>query len=291
VSSNKHIKKPLLAATCEDLSSIKYPVAVTPKIDGIRCLIVNGKAVTRKLKPIPNNHIRTLIEKHGYEGMDGEIYIPNKSFNEIQSLVMTEDGTPYFEYIVFDLYSDASYVNRLLKLEQLQKILPDWIVPLFYKVVSTQAELEAKEQQYLRDGYEGIMIRDLDGPYKFGRSTVKQGILLKWKRFKDAEATVIGFVEKLHNNNEATVSELGYTKRSSHKVNLTPAGTLGALVVKAGDIEFSVGSGFDDETRQEIWDNQKKYIGKLVKYRYQASGMLERPRFPIFLGFRDERDT
>jgi len=284
------ILKPMLAVSVDDLSKITYPVLATPKLDGIRCLIVDGMAVSRKLKPIPNNFVRTYLEEHCLEGWDGELVVEGKSFNEIQSLIMSEDGEPDFTYEVFDWYSATTYEERIQDLKRLDN--DDKRVKfLFPKVIETIDQLLGYEVKCLDEGYEGVMLRAPQGLYKFGRSTLKQGWLLKLKRFKDAEAMVVGFVEKMHNGNEATVDELGHTKRSSHKANLIPAGTLGTLVVSTSDYEFGIGTGFDDAMRKTIWDNRDAYLGKLVTFKYQEAGMLERPRFPVFKGFRSEDDV
>ena len=52
------IEKPMLSATCKDSSQLVYPVLVTPKLDGIRCLVKDTGVVSRTLKPIPNKYIR-----------------------------------------------------------------------------------------------------------------------------------------------------------------------------------------------------------------------------------------
>jgi DNA ligase-1 len=136
------------------------------------------------------------------------------------------------------------------------------------------------------------MLRDPNGRYKFGRSTAKEGILLKVKRFSDAEAVIVGFEERMHNGNPATTDALGHTERSSHKENLTGRGDLGALVVKCElfESEFNIGTGFDDATRKEIWDNRETYLGKVVKFKYQTAGMKDVPRFPVYVGLRHEND-
>src|SRR3990172_7746708 len=36
--------KPMLSATVESIYNLKYPLLVSPKIDGIRCLVVGGVA-------------------------------------------------------------------------------------------------------------------------------------------------------------------------------------------------------------------------------------------------------
>src|SRR5437899_138139 len=91
-------------------------------------------------------------------------------------------------------------------------------------------------------GFEGVMLRKPDGPYKFGRSTVREGYLMKVKRFTQEEAVVVGYEEQETNLNEATKDALGHTKRSSHKAGKRPAGVLGALRVSNGHGEFSIGT-------------------------------------------------
>lgn len=290
------ITKPMLAATLEDISKIKYPIIASPKLDGIRCLKVNGKALTRKFKPVPNNFIRSYIEANVPDGFDGEIMIRDATFNQIQSGVMSEDGEPDFEYHVFDYVKDDvahPYQRRLTQLYAWATNNKDpRIITVSTSYINNEEELMKAESTYLAEGYEGLMFRSIESPYKNGRSTEREGYLLKIKRFSDSEAIVTGYDERLHNANEATIDELGHTKRSSHKANMIPDNTLGAFHVK--DIhtgqEFKVSTGMDDALRKSIWDNRDSYIGKLVKYKYQPAGQKDLPRFPVFLGFRDERD-
>ena len=143
----------------------------------------------------------------------------------------------------------------------------------------------------LKDGYEGLMLRDPNGTYKFGRSSVKENILLKVKDFMDDEAEIISFREKMINTNEATKDNFGRSKRSSSHEGLIPAGTLGGFILRRSDgVEFSCGSGLNDSIREMIWNNQAKYLGKLVKYKYMTTGVKDLPRHPVFIGFRDESD-
>jgi len=55
------ITKPMLAGKCTNKNNIKYPVLATPKLDGIGCLVIDGNAVSRTFKPIPNKYIRQEI--------------------------------------------------------------------------------------------------------------------------------------------------------------------------------------------------------------------------------------
>jgi len=295
------ITRPLLAATLEDINTLRFPVLATPKLDGIRVLKVDGKAVTRKFKPIPNTYIREMLEKYLPDGVDGEIMTPG-TFNDIQSKVMSFDGEPEFTFYAFDYVKDSltkPYKDRMLDmvngLESVVKnsTLPFSINLLTPVLVRTVDELLELESQCLEHGFEGVMIRQPDSKYKCGRSTPKEQILMKLKRFLDAEAIVVGFEEKMHNDNIQEKDEFGLSKRSHKKDGLVPANTLGALIVEdqKTKVRFGIGSGFDDAIKKEIWDNRDSYINKLVKYKYQSVGVKDAPRFPVFLGFRSKLDT
>lgn len=237
-------------------------------------------------------------------GVDGELITRDaegntKPFNELQGDIMRESGTPDFRYHVFDYVTTSlnePYKDRMVKLEALK--LPDFCHKLLPKLVSNAEELAKYEEEVLALGYEGAMVRSLNGPYKCGRATLNQAYLLKLKRFMDSEAIVVGFEELMSNQNEAEKDAFGRTKRSKALDGLVPAGTLGKFLVKEigntpwNGLEFSIGSakGMTKELRQEIWDNKEKYIGKIVTYKYQPHGVLNLPRLPIWKGFRDLRD-
>jgi len=286
------IKKPMLADTCEDPGLLSFPVLASPKLDGIRSLKIKGKAQSRKFIDIPNEHIQDMF-KALPNNLDGELMIKGGTFNQIQSAVMSEDGTPAIEYWVFDYVSSGIATPYHVRMQELEALdLPAWCVKVIPKLIHNVDELMKYEAECLAKGFEGIMVRSLEGPYKCGRSTVREAYLLKIKRFKDSEAIILDLQERMHNGNEAQKDAFGRTKRSSHKANLVPDGTLGKFVVRdlKSDVEFDIGTGMDDALRQEIWDHRKKYVGKIVKYKYQEAGMKDKPRFPVFLGFRDPRD-
>ena len=221
-----------------------------------------------------------------YGSLDGELIIEGKEFNEISSAIMSEDGEPDFKYVIFDalLEADYSYLQRF------------GFIPINNRIetvdIHNARELLVYETYCLDRGYEGVMIRSVDGKYKQGRSTVKEGILLKLKRFVDSEAKIIGFVEQMKNENEIEQDATGKNKRGRKKDFLVPKNTLGALEVVDihSGVEFEIATGFSDELRKRIWDNQPSYMGNLVKYKSQTQGALHKPRFPVFLGFRHEED-
>ena len=274
-----------------ELLYVKFPVLATPKIDGIRCTKINGQALSASHKPIPNTYIRELIENSSVpNGFDGEIITPGK-FHDVTSAVMRESGRPTFLWRVFDAVSDGVYKDRVQdvdiwfkshKCEFCDPVLPDQIRDF--------NELEEYENIALEQGYEGVCLRAFNSLYKNGRSTLREQGLLAIKRFTDAEAKVVGFEERMHNSNEAYQDEIGRTKRSSALKGQIGLGTLGALVVEDKGVTFKLGTGFDSALAQQVWDNQALYLGKLVKYKSFKHGAFEKPRHPVFLGFRDERD-
>lgn len=287
--------KPMLASPVDDLNLIKFPVLVSPKLDGIRATIQDGRVYSRTLKLIPNNHVQYLFGRPELEGLDGELILGEPTakdcFRKTTSAVMSIEGRPQIKHYVFDLHSNAPFYARFEQVRYPIKSNPNVLIVPHFDVDNLESLLEW-ETDFLIKGYEGLMIRSMNGPYKQGRSTLKEGYLLKLKRFLDSEAIVIGFEEKMTNDNPSVINELGYQSHSHCKDNLIPAGTLGALLVMdlKSDTEFSIGSGFDDATRQLIWNNQTFYRTKIVKYKYFPSGSKDKPRFPTFLGWRDVSD-
>lgn len=293
--------KPMLAGKVEDEAQLRFPLLASPKLDGVRAMVQNGKLVSRKLIAIPNKYVNTLFSYRWYEGMDGELILSGaecdaKGFQKTSSAVMSRDGKPNVIWYVFDRYEEESGAGFKQRLDDLRRHLREMhcanVVLLEHEYVHNVKELAQYERKCLKAGYEGVMLRDPDGLYKEGRSTSREGWLLKLKRFVDSEGEVIGFEERMHNGNPAQEDNLGHTKRSLHKANMEPMDTLGAIVVREAGTkrEFRIGTGFDDAQRKEIWTHRNRYRGRLAKFKYQDYGVKDKPRIPVFIGFRDRRD-
>jgi DNA ligase-1 len=290
--------KPMLA-TKVDLEKLRFPCYVSPKLDGIRCVIHNGVPLTRSLKEIPNKYIRNMLKQHAaqLEGFDGELVVGNhrspSCFNTTSSAVMRFDGEPDFKFMVFDVIGEGGWYDRWVKRHMLDINGDPHFVEYVEQVeVRNLEELNVLEELFTSEGYEGIMLRNPDGLYKFGRSTMREQYLMKLKRFEDFEARVVGFEEKMYNENELETDNLGHAKRSSKASGMVPAGVLGALICRSplyADT-FNVGSGFDDMTRRAIWLNKDKYLGLAAKIKHQPSGAKDKPRFPTFIGWRSAED-
>lgn len=291
--------RPMLAVACDDLGKVNYPVYLSEKLDGIRASIHNGVVMSRSMKPIPSKAVQEKFGKPEYEGYDGEIIYGNKNakdvFNKSTRVCMSHTLPDNFDaeeikFYVFDRIGDTPYEERYWNIPTgwPEENNESGVHKLRAFLVHSSDEVSTLEREFLNTGAEGVMLRSPQGPYKQGRSTLKEGYLLKVKQFSDAEAVVIGFEEKMHNANEATVGEIGQTKRSSHLENMVPMNTLGSLYVRDLEtgVDFHIGTGFNDAQRKDIWNNKNSWLGKVVKYKHFEAGAKDKPRFPTFVGIR-----
>lgn len=283
-----------MLASPADLKSLRFPLLGSPKLDGIRAAKHRGQLLSRTLKQIPNLHIQKAAQGWA-DGLDGELIVGSPTdpdvYRNTVSGVMSVTGTPNFTYWIFDIHErDSRYADVLHEL-QLHSASHASISVLPQQVLSSIDDVLEYESARVDEGYEGVILRDPGAPYKFGRSTAKEGYLLKLKRFEDSEAEILSVIEEMHNGNEATTNELGRTKRSSHQANKTGKGRMGALLVrdiKTG-IEFQIGTGFDDSDKEWFWNSNVR--GRLVKYKHFPVGVKDKPRHPVYLGLRDRRDV
>lgn len=289
------MKSPMLAAAT-DGKNLKLPKLASPKLDGVRALVINGQVLSRKFKPIPNKHVQAMFGHAKFNGLDGELIVGSpedpECFRKTMSGVMSEEGKPNVVFYVFDDFSIplASFVFRLES--AFQRATQPGMRYVTHVKLQTEEQLEAYESQALTRGYEGVMLRHPSGLYKEGRSTLNEGWLLKLKRFEDSEAEVIGYSELMHNANEKTITTGAKAERSHKKAGLVGQGALGALQVRdtKSGTEFELGSGFTAAERKVLWTKGAALIGLFVSYQFFPLGVKDKPRFPTFKGFRDPID-
>ena len=303
---NYDLLKPMLAAgkprAWSDDKLLKHftsmlPLVATPKIDGIRCVVKeDGFPLSRSLKDIPNGYIREYFYTHKEcikPCLDGELTVGH-TFQMCTSGIMSHGGKPDFTYWIFDAPSDLPYKERCDMYDRLDNIgLPSRFRTVPTAWIHSIEDLDMFEAACLDQGFEGICLRKPDSPYKFGRSTIKQGWLMKLKRFTTAECKVVGFEPLLHNTNSAKQSETGNTVRSTHKGGMVASDhLLGKFVVLGVNkgfegVEFALGSGMNAQQRETFWECRSRLIGEVIEYKYQPHGVLTKPRTPIFMRFRD----
>lgn len=298
--------KPMLASAAE-LDKIRFPVLASAKLDGVRCLSMDGRPMSRALKVFPNKQLQEMFDVYGLHGFDGELVKgpPNVQdmLSRTISSVMTENKAhdEPIDYYIFDRWNDSrSYVDRIFGLQERITSITKSAVGLDLRLfvhpntlVNDLDQLLEVERSFTEQGYEGLMIRDPESLYKYGRSTAKEGILLKVKRFLDAEALIIGYEEEMENTNEATKDNLGHTKRSSAKAGKVGKGMLGKWLVRGikdfDGLEFKV-AGFNDKDALYFWENRDSFVGQICTYKYFPSGVKDLPRHPTFKTIRPQID-
>lgn len=268
-----------------DPEQLTYPVIASVKEDGYRCAIVDGKPQTRSGKQLANVYVRETLEALGLPELDGELVLVNsKSFNSVQSAFGSYGGSPCFKYVIFDKFTNPNdpYEKRFEDTAQYLQSQDhlSFLTLARNFVVNSPAELWELFHMAIDNGDEGLIIRDPKGPYKNGRSTLKQGWMLKLKPHKDAEATIVEVLELMHNEDAGNSNKLE---------NMVPGNTMGAFLCKmpCGKIfKVGTGQGLTHKLRDEFWQNRDKLIGKPLTYTYHKLTEAGIPREPRIKGVR-----
>lgn len=216
-----------------------------------------------------------VLEKYGIMEyyLDGEVYSHPLGFNatasacgagknkttQAQLSKEQRDLRDQMHFHLFDVCLDAPFTTRKKVLDYFYSnvVLP---VETIY-IDANDAEIEALMDQFLGEGYEGLMIRQLDMPYEYKRT--KQ--LTKFKPMIDDEFEIVGFKKSISGD------------------------TLGSLECVMSDgtkffanLKDKIG---DDKMKKQIWDNQKDYLGKWVTVdfmEYTPDGLPRHPRAKAF---------
>lgn len=289
-----------------DLSKIDREMWVMPKIDGVRALHINGAFQSRTLKPFPNTNLMAF-DWNLLDGLDGELVIGSptsgSSCRDTTSGTSTINGprAQDFTWHLFDYINpkelrapyEVRYEIARSRVEMLGGVSDFGLSLVPYQVATSVEDILRLHAEYVGQGYEGSILRDPLGLYKSGRATVSEGAFFRLKDFIEEEAEVLEVVEGETNNNEATINKLGYTARSSHKVNKVGNGMVGSLWcrdLKTGQ-EIMVSAGrLTHAERKYFFENPGKILGRVAKYRAMPYGKKSLPRFPTFQCFREAFD-
>jgi DNA ligase-1 len=234
---------------------------MSEKLDGVRAYW-DGKVLISRL----GNAFHApdwFLQKLPSQPLDGELWGGRKQFQKTVSIVRRQDKGDHWKsisYVVFDAPGlDQPFEKRI---EFVESYLGEEKPPH----ARAHSHERCRGVDHLREelarvealGGEGLMLRRPGSKYEAGRSST----LLKVKSFRDAEAKV--------------VQHLPGSGRHQ--------GRLGALLVQMPDgTEFSVGTGFSDKEREA-----PPPLGAIVTYRYQELSEAGVPRFPSYVGVRDD---
>jgi DNA ligase 1 len=298
---------PLLAPsetlTPKTAAKLVYPVIISPKFDGIRATRQDTGIFSRTAKPLPNDMMRQYLQSVGMS--DGELVCGSPTmdggFNYTQSVVMGNNEVEDWTYWVFDVLDFGTTYER--RLETVHKLVSRAHAEGLTKVKEVPTfwakdvdELLALEHRFRTEEWEGVMVRRPDGLYPKkeegeNRCTALSRLLLKYKKFEDSEGQIVGIYQGQTNTNPAFKDERGKTKRSTAKAGMVPNGHCGGFQVYDAKFGWTcdVAPGkFTAAQLKDIWENQQKYIGRTLKYKFQLKGQMTLPRFPTAQGFRDQ---
>ena len=256
---------------------------INQKLDGLRAYFQNGKLYTRQGKLIIGfDHIvkelNLLANKFNLEVIDGELYSKDLDFNTIQGYVMrnkniNEEHKKQIKFHCFAVVSNnikntSQMINILNKFKSLNL---EYVIPLDYYKIESLNELKQYHELFLSQGYEGTMLRHPVNYYTYGRSND----LLKYKTFKEDDFECI----------KINIGKISIQKDGKEK----EIETVTSIVVQKDNVVSEVGSGFSIEMRNEIYNNQDYYIGKLAEIKYFEITKDNSLRFPVFLKWKLDR--
>jgi hypothetical protein len=267
--NNPHVKKE------KGFSSAKFPMYGQPKINGLRCFVYLDEGEVKmkskegeqyKVEHIINwfkDRLDLFIDMNGRPIVyDGELYIHNCKLQYIRSAVVKPNfDTAMITYEVYDIavpnFSNAVRYSVLKqKLHECFDIVNGQYidtVPVRYvktfKMIN-DAHVQAKCDEFIEQGYEGIILRNIIADYQFGKRTIN---MLKLKRLIDEEFQIIGIVSQEEN------SELG----------------MYVCITKAGN-EFKVTPTENTEYKELMITMPHLFLGKMLTcsfYEYTDKGL------------------
>ena len=274
--------KPMLAHKYDSDKAV-FPAYIQPKLDGVRCIITKDEAYSRTGKEFKNiEHIKLSLKGFFKDFpevvLDGELYnhALKDDFEKIISLVRRTKPTKEckleakkligfhcYDILTPNHHNKWSYNKRkdfLIEFVPQNKCIH--LVPTAYILNDRDAGLHHKAN--LKAGYEGSILRSLDGIYKGTRSWD----LMKFKDFEDSEALIIGY-------------ELGKGKRK---------GTLGKFIMEDSEgIQFGCppGKGYDYKEMTYMLNNISDYIGKMATFTFFGRTKANSYRHPLFKALRN----
>lgn len=266
-----------------NLTNLQYPMYLQPKYDGFRCVYYNGKLYTRTGLPFANVNLTTHFSKlfeTSENVLDGELYMHGKPFNEVSKILNAEDKPipADMKFYVYDCVplkdweaqkTNMTYTDRLKLMRTVLANIDDRkkIIDTPTDKINSPQEAIELYKKYLKDGYEGCMLKAVEGKYQWKRVTLRSGEMIKLKPFETLDLKVMEIFD-------------GEGKYE---------GKAGGIIVDYNGVAVRVGSGFDDITREVLTQNKSEYIGKTVEIKYFEETEDKSLRFPIFIRWRDDK--
>ncbi len=265
------------------ITNVKYPCYVQPKLDGYRCVYKNGAMFSRKGKPFGNENLSNYFNKlFQIEDivLDGELYCEGVNFNKLQTILNTYDAPlpNTLKFVIYDCVPvkdweaqscKKPYSERIRNVREAINNIADHkkVIDIPNDEVQDAKQAIDLYKQYLKKGYEGAMIKAIDGQYKWKRVTLRSGEMLKLKPFTTADLKVTGIYDGEGNFQ----------------------GMAGGVVVDFNGNSVRCGSGFDIVTREKMAKSPNDFIGRTAEIKYFEETEEGSLRFPTFVRWRDDK--
>ena len=285
---------PMLAHAYDPLSSknkkndIVFPCYVQPKLDGLRCVcymmpcgnsndckVVAQSRTGAYFETVEHicAELRPILLKNPGLILDGELYTTDIPFEELAGLIKRKNKNlsdadvhqrQCIKYHVYDVVVDGAPYSERHKhiLDTVGSATRHHVEVVHTQLIHTLGEFRQAFGEYVADGYEGIMLRNVHGPY---RQNYRSHDLQKYKEFVEAEYPIVGFKE----------------------ADGRDKGTVVWVCRTAEEREFSVRPRGTQEQRRQWFQDGHKYKGKLLTVIYQELSELNVPRFPVGKAIRD----
>jgi hypothetical protein len=239
-----------------------WPVLTQPKLDGERCRVVTNNSrlfllssTEEFITSVPHLNEELRLLNCPFE-LDGELYVHGWTFEQIHSVVSRRvnqhELSNQMEFHVFDYISDEPQLVRSANLTKWFRENVPACSPV--KLVSSQVAqsfnwIMSQYEQYIANGYEGIIVRHTEASYERKRSSW----IMKFKPKRTDHYPIVGFVEEQ--------DQFGVAKNM-----------LGAFVCLSNDGElFNLSAScLTHERKREFWVQRENLLGFMLKVKYQC---------------------
>lgn len=261
---------------------LHFPVMVQRKYDGYRCMARIGSngditLLSKSMKPFAHlQHIRDQLKEilRGRGGggggeiyLDGELYSHGLKLNEIARLIMKrreltpdeEAASRAISFHVFDLVDpqqpDLTFSERFARLKEFLRAKTlntkrSTIQLVEGKMAKNIDEVYRLNDQYLMEGYEGVIVRNMDGLYQYKKKSYD---VLRTKEFKHGEFEIVGGKIGTGSYSSTVIWELRCQKSRSRK---------SFYAIQMGSAEERA------RVCEEFKKNPGRFMGKMARVKY-----------------------
>jgi DNA ligase-1 len=261
---------PMLAHKFADhKKKVEFPVYVQPKLNGMRMLFDGENGWSRGNKEVIPEVIQHLkFDAMGYT-LDGELMLPNNVLLQESMSAIKRYRPELSSQLLYHIYDvvepDLPYESRMEILDTIFMDVPENVVRVKTVKAANESQVMHLHNLFVKDGFEGTMIRDSFMPYEIGKRSYS---LLKLKDFLDAEYIIVGVIDGDGSDSGLAIFELETS--TGQRFNCRPEGS--------------------QENRAELYQNRETLVGKYLTVRYFELSRDGVPIFPVGVGIRDLKD-